>query len=118
MTQPVVQIFGTAKCRNTQKALRFFKERGLATQFIDISVKPPSKGELASAAKSVPYEDMIDTEGKLYETLNLKYIRHNAEEELLANPMLLKTPLVRAVGKAAVGFEPEFWQQTANSFRE
>jgi arsenate reductase-like glutaredoxin family protein len=50
---PVIQIFGTRKCRDTQKALRFFKDRGIGVQFRDILGKAPSPGELDDVAKAV-----------------------------------------------------------------
>jgi len=104
-----LQIFGTKKCRDTQKALRFFAERRIAVHFVDLNVKPISKGELESAARSVPLEELIDSGGRLYEKMNLKYINHDIKEKILETPLLLKTPLVRSSGKAAVGYNPDTW---------
>jgi glutaredoxin len=41
-----IQIFGTSKCQDTRKAQRFFKERGIPFQYVDLAVKGLSKGEL------------------------------------------------------------------------
>jgi len=103
------QIFGTKKCRDTQKALRFFSERGMSVHFVDLNVKPVSKGELESVARSIPLEELIDSGGRLYEKMNLKYISHDIKEKILENPLLLKTPLVRFSGKATVGYSPDTW---------
>ncbi|HPR38759.1 MAG TPA: arsenate reductase family protein [Spirochaetota bacterium] len=110
----MIQIFGTKKCKDTAKAQRFFKERGVKTQVIDLGEKGMSKGELASVSRSVPIEELIDTASKEYEKRNLKYIRHNIEEELLANPLLFKTPVVRCGKEAAAGYSPEVWKKWAD----
>ncbi len=59
-----IQIFGTAKCQDTRKAQRFFKERGIAFQYIDLAIKGLSKGELNSVKAAVGMENLIDTQGK------------------------------------------------------
>ena len=104
-----VQIFGTKKCQDTRKAERFFKERALKYQFIDLTEKGLSKGELKSVQSSIPIENLIDTAGKQYQKRNLKYLVHNIEEELLSDPLLFKTPIVRNGSKATVGYQPEVW---------
>lgn len=105
----MLQIFGTAKCKNTQKAQRFFKERGIVFQFIDLSQKAMSKGELESVTRSIPLESLMDTTCKEYERLNLKYIIHDKKEQLLEHPLLFVTPVVRCSKSASVGFAPDLW---------
>ena len=104
------QIFGTKKCKDTQKAIRFFKERGIDFQFIDLTQKAVSPGELQSISRSVPLDDLIDTEGRQYEMRNLKYIVHDVREMLLEDPLLFKTPVVRHDRGVTVGFEPDVWK--------
>ncbi len=106
-----IQIFGTRKCQDTRKAERYFKERRIKYQFIDLTVKGMSKGELSSVKNAVKLENLIDTTGKEYQKRNLKYIVHDVEEVLLNNPQLLKTPIVRNGPKATVGYSPEIWQE-------
>lgn len=106
-----IQIFGTKKCRETAKALRFFKERGIAVHFVDIAEKPLSRGELANISRSVPLEELIDREGREYGRLQLAYIIHDIAEKILEHPMLLKTPVVRNGSNAAVGYAPETWKR-------
>ncbi len=105
----MLQIFGTAKCKNTQKAQRFFNERGVKFQFIDLSQKAMSKGELESIVRSVPLETLIDTQCKEYERLNLKYILHDIKEQLLEKPLLFVTPVVRCGKDSSVGYTPQKW---------
>ena len=60
-----IQIFGTKKCNDTKKAERFFKERGIKFQFIDMKEKGMSKGEFNSVAQANGgLENMINWEGK------------------------------------------------------
>jgi arsenate reductase (glutaredoxin) len=106
-----IQIFGTKKCQDTRKAERFFKERALQYQFIDLNEKGLSKGELKSVKSSIPLENLIDTHGKQYQKRNLQYLVHDIEEELLADPLLFKTPIVRNGSKATIGYQPGIWNE-------
>lgn len=107
-----VQIFGTKKCFDTKKAERYFKERNVKFQFIDLSEKALSKGELSSVKSSVGLENLINKGSKDYEKLNLNNIRgaEMREEILLKNPKLYKTPIVRNGKQATVGYQPDVWK--------
>lgn len=106
-----IQIFGAKKCFDTQKAERYFKERRIKYQLIDLGVKGLSKGELQSVAAAVGLNNLINTSAKEYKASNLENIRNNTikEEILLNNPKLFKTPMVRNGRQATVGFQPEVW---------
>lgn len=107
-----IQIFGTKKCQNTRKAERYFKERNISYQFIDLTIKGLSKGELNSIRKFIDLKNLINTEGKEYQSSNLRYIIHNTEDIVLNNPLLFKTPIVRNTTIAAtVGYCPDIWKQ-------
>ena len=91
-----IQIFGTKKCNDTKKAERFFKERGIKYQFIDMKEKGMSKGEFTSVAQANGgIENMINWEGKDQDTLALiKYIADEDKlEKILENPSVIKTPV-------------------------
>ncbi|CUH94021.1 hypothetical protein P22_0083 [Propionispora sp. 2/2-37] len=105
-----IQIFGIKKCQNTRKAERFFKERGIKYQFIDLTVKGVSKGELRSISQRIRLDDLINKEGKEYQKMHLKYILHDITEVLLNNPLLFTTPIVRNGASATVGYQPEEWK--------
>ncbi len=107
----MIQIFGTRKCKNTRKADRFFRERGVKIHFVDLREKGISPGELKSISNSISLEDLIDTKGREYEKNNLKYMKFNIAEELLNNPLLFKTPIARFKGRATVGNQPETWKE-------
>lgn len=106
-----IQIFGTKKCQDTRKAERYFKERTIPFQFVNLAEKGLSKGELNSIKAAVGLESLMDIEGKQYQKRNLKYLVHNVEEELLNDPLLLKTPIVRNGPKATIGYRPEVWKE-------
>lgn len=110
----MIQIFGTKKCKDTQKAERYFKERGVAYQFRDLTQKGVSKKELENFTEHYELEDLIDIEGKQYNKGNLKYILHDIENELLEDPLLFKTPIVRKDRRVAVGYDSEVWSKFAD----
>ena len=109
-----LQIFGTRKCPDTRKAERFFKERRVSLQLVDIAVKGPSAGELRKIANAVGgVEKLIDREGKRYVDRGLKYAAPTGpriEQILLDDPLLLRTPLVRAGDRATVGDAMDTWK--------
>jgi len=108
-----IQIFGKGKCFDTKKAERYFKERGIKYQLIDLKEKGMSKGEFNSVQQSVGgYEKLIDQNAKDKDTLALiKYIsEEDKEEKILNNQQVIKTPVVRNGKKATVGYVPEVWK--------
>ena len=104
-----LQIFGTKKCPDTRKAERFFKDRGIAYQFVDLAEKGISRGELASVVSVVGTDALVDPEGRHFKDRGLAYQDYDAEAEMLADPLLLRTPIVRDGRKAVVGNDPEGW---------
>jgi arsenate reductase (glutaredoxin) len=110
-----LQIFGTKKCPGTRKAERFFKERRRSFQLVDVATKGPSAGELRKIANAVGGMDkLIDRDGKRYLERGLKYAAPTGpriEQILLDDPLLLRTPLVRAGDRATVGEAVDRWTE-------
>lgn len=109
-----IQIFGTKKCNDTKKAQRFFKERGIKFQFIDLNEKEISKGELRSVCQAVGgLSAVINEDCKDKDALALvKYISDDEKEDkLLANQQVIKTPIVRNGKQATVGNCPDVWKK-------
>lgn len=108
-----IQIFGTKKCFDTKKAERYFKERKIKYQLIDLNEKVISKGELQSIKTSVSLNDLINKQVKEYKALNMDQIRSAElrEELLLTHPKLYNTPIVRNGRKATLGYQPEIWKE-------
>ncbi len=108
-----IQIYGKKKCFDTQKAERYFKERRIKYQFIDIIRFGLSKGELKNVSSLLGINNMIDSSTKEYHTLNLHLIGSPdiRTEILMNNPCLYLTPIVRNGKKATVGYKPEIWNE-------
>ena len=108
-----IQIFGTKKCNETKKAERFFKERRIKYQFVDMKKKGMSKGEFNSVAQANGGLDhMINWEGKDQNLLALiKYIANEDKlEKVLENPQVIKTPVVRNGKQSTLGYQPDVWK--------
>ena len=111
-----IQIFGIKKSFDTKKAQRFFKERRIPFQFVDLAEKPMSKGELESVLRAVGGIDAaIDPNARDQDTVAL--ITHLAEfqrfDTLLEHQNILRMPVVRNGRQATVGYEPEVWKSWA-----
>ena len=104
-----IQIFGIKRCFDTKKAERYFKERRIKYQFIDLTIKGLSKGELQSVKSAVGLNQLINNESQSYIKLNMNRIVSGREEMLLNNPSLNTTPIVRNGKQATVGYSPEVW---------
>lgn len=105
-----IQIFGTKKCNNTKKAQRFFKERNIKIHFRDLTEKGLAPGELQNISRAIDLEDLIDTDSKQYKKRGMQFMVFNTEEELLEDPLLLKSPIVRNGKQATIGYEPDIWK--------
>ncbi len=108
-----IQIFGTKKCFDTKKAERYFKERGVKYQLIDMKQKGMSKGEFDSVLKAVGGLDkLIDENSRDKELITLmRYIDDGAKyEKAFENQHVLKTPIVRNGKTATIGYQPDIWK--------
>ncbi len=108
-----IQIFGTKKSFDTKKAQRYFKERRVKFQFIDLKEKGMSKGELESVARAVGGIDaVIDQKAKDADTVVLvQYLAADQKfEKVLDNQQILREPIVRNGRQATVGYEPDVWK--------
>ncbi len=107
-----VQIFGTRRCRDTQKALRFFKERRVTIHHVDLEQRAASRRELERFARRFGPEALLDREGKRFRDRGL-HVAHLSESRILPlleeDPLLLRTPLVRSGEKLAIGHDPTAW---------
>ena len=108
-----IQIFGKSKCFDTKKAERYFKERGIRFQSVDLLRYGMSKGEFASVKQAVGgVRALIDEKSRDYERSYIAYLagEDNIEAKLMEYPSLLRTPIVRNGKQATVGYCPEVWK--------
>lgn len=110
-----IQIYGTSKCFDTKKAQRYFKERNIKFQFVDLAKFGMSKGEynLIKSALKMKVDDLVNEKSKKYDSSFIKYLASEEakEEKLLENQELFKTPIVRNGKKATLGYCPEIWKE-------
>ena len=104
-----IQIYGKNKCFDTKKAERYFKERRIKYQLIDIDRYGMSKGELTSVKNAVGLPALMNEKAADYALL--QYLAYDADkfEKMLDNPKLIKTPVVRNGKQATVGYQPDVW---------
>lgn len=108
-----VQIFGTRKCKDSQKALRFFNERRIKVHFVDLRERAASPGELRRFAQKFGDDALMDREGKRYRERGL-HVAHVTGARILPmladDPELLVTPLVRAGNRLSIGLAEADWR--------
>ena len=105
-----IQIFGKNKYFDTKKAQRYFKERNIKFQFINLDEKEMSKKEFESVLRQVGIDSMIDPKAKDKELLTMLNYLANKEDKVYLNQHILKTPIVRNGKLATVGYEPNVWK--------
>ncbi len=105
-----IQVFGTKKSRDTQKAERYFKERRIKYQYIDLTRYGISRGELQSVKNAVGLDALIDE--KHPDAALIRYLARTEDklERILEDPTLLKAPIVRNGKQATAGYQPEVWK--------
>ena len=106
-----IQLFGTQKCKRTRAAERFFKERRVRVQMVDLLERNLSPGEFDSVKQAVGLDAMLDRESKEFKRRGLHQLSFDVEATLREHPVLLMTPVVRHGADATVGAQPETWKR-------
>ena len=105
-------IFGKSKCFDTKKAERYFKERGIRVQSVDLPRYGLSAGEFASVCRAVGgWAALLDEKHPDAALVRCLASDTAREEKLLENPRMLRTPIVRNGRQATVGYCPEVWAE-------
>ena len=105
-----IQIFGRKKCFDTQKAQRYFKERRIKFQYIDVDRYGMSRGELQSVKNAVGLDTLLNTKDEDYPLIQYLASNEAKMDKLYEDPYLIKTPVVRNGKQATVGYCPEVWK--------
>lgn len=105
-----IQIFGRPKCFDTKKAKRYFAERSIPVQMIDIMEKGLSKGEFSCVVKALGgVHNLVDRRGKDY--VSIAYLAdEDIEQKVFENQNLIMTPIVRNGTQATAGFKQDVWK--------
>ena len=107
-----IQIFGSSKSFDSKKAERWFKERRIKYQYIELLTKGLSLGEYRSVKAAVGFEALVNTQCDEYEDLGLQYVPPQAVDQRIADcPAVLNAPIVRNGKQATVGYCPEIWKE-------
>ncbi|MBQ6839590.1 MAG: ArsC family transcriptional regulator [Oscillospiraceae bacterium] len=107
-----IQIFGKNKCFETKKAERYFKERRVKYQMIDLIRYGLSGKEFDAVLRGVGgIDNLIDWDGKSQEITNMKYMEDvlAKEDKVFDDPSLMRTPIVRNGKQVTVGYCPDVW---------
>ncbi len=104
-----IQIFGKSKCFDTKKAERYFKERRIKFQPVDLVRYGMSRRELVSVVRAVGLENLVDEKADGAELIRYLARDEDKIEKLLEDPRLIKTPVVRNGQQATVGYCPQEW---------
>ena len=114
-----VQIFGVKKSADTRKALRFFSERRIRTHFVDLEEREISNGELQRFIQKFGVDALVDRTSKRFDELGMRHAQITSSrwiEKLIAEPTLLRLPLVRRLGQPpglSVGLSEDEWKNWA-----
>jgi arsenate reductase (glutaredoxin) len=111
---PNVQIFGVKDSPSSRAAQRFFKERGIKFQFVDLKQKPMSPAEIKRFVDRFGISSLIDTAEKAYVEEGLQYLKLTDSEWLAKierNPKLLRLPLVRSNNRISIGHDEKAWKE-------
>jgi len=120
MAKPSVQVFGTDDSAATRGALRFFRERRIVVHFVDLKRRPIAAGELRRFVERLGAPALADRDARAWRDGGLDYLRMNEgelAERLLADPRLLRLPLVRAANRFASGRDEATWKAIAAALR-
>ena len=107
-----IQIFGKGKCFDTKKAERYFKERRISYQYVDLLRYGLSGKEFDSVLRGIGgIDNLIDWDSKSPEVTLMRYMEDKMakEDKVFDNPALMRTPIVRNGKMATVGYCPEEW---------
>jgi arsenate reductase (glutaredoxin) len=110
---PSVQLFGRKDSRETQRALRFFKERRIPVTLVDLAIKPPAPTELRRFSERLGVRALADTDSSAWKAAGLGYLRMDDGElfaRLLADPRMLRLPLARFGNQFCVGVDEATWK--------
>jgi len=109
-----VQIFGLKKSQATRAAERFFRERRVPIQFVDLGQRPMAPGEIRRFIDRFGLHELLDREGKSYIDAGLQYLKltdSGLQAKIEQDPALLRLPLIRAGNRLSIGKDDAAWKE-------
>ena len=113
-----VQLFGHPKSKATRKAQRWFSERRVAVSYVDLRKRGPSPGEVRRFVQKFGVEAVLDPDSAAYQAKGLQYVSASVDDwlaRMVADPMVLRLPLIRAGNELAVGDDEAAWARIAEA---
>ena len=106
-----IQIYALKRNFDVQKAERYFRERRIPYQFVDLSRRPFSRREMENVRARVPLSELVDTESAAWKESPAAYTadQEAITDALCQKPALLRTPIVRNGKQATAGYKPDVW---------
>lgn len=107
-----IQIFGKSKCFDTKKAERYFKERRIKYQYVDLLRFGLSGKEFDAVVRGIGGIDyLIDWDSNSQEITNMRYMDDSIakEDKVFDDPKLMRTPIVRNGKQVTIGYRPDVW---------
>jgi arsenate reductase-like glutaredoxin family protein len=117
MPQTTIQVFGLERDQATRAAQRFFKERRVAVSFVDLRKRAIAPGELRRFVERLGARALLDETSRAYRDGGLGYLRMDdgqVVERLMADPRLLRLPLVRNGNDVSAGPAESTWKEWLN----
>ena len=112
-----MQIYGTRKCTLTRKAERFFRDRGIQYYFVDLAEHRLSQRELENIRQGAAEESLINTESPAFKKRGMAYMDYEETQEILADPLLMRTPIVREGSRVVIGDKEKAWEDLAKMMK-
>lgn len=115
-----VQILGLSKSQATRKAQRYFKERRVPFHFHDLAKRPPSPGELRKWLQRFGAQACLDPDSRSYQEQGLQWVSAGEEQwiqRMVADPSILRVPLLRCGKELAVGDDPDAWARMVEAVK-
>ena len=106
----MINVYGIKTCSSVRKALKFFKDNDITTQYIDIREHPPTKEKINYWLKYIHIDTLMNSKGATYRKLELKKLSLSDDEKkdwLIKDSMLFKRPIVEDDDKVYVAFSEE-----------
>ena len=99
----MLRIIGRNKCNDTKKAIRYFKERNIKFQFMNLDERELTAGELNNIFHLATPEELIDKNSKEYKKRGMEFMEYDTATELFEDQMLLRTPIIIDGKEISVG---------------